>query len=66
MCKEFGNCWMEYKGPIDLMGIHQTQRVAYVDFKKANNRWTYNHTDHFETINAFAYMTCIIDLDAYV
>ena len=59
MCGEFGNHWVEYiRGPIDLMDIHQTQRLAYVDLKKANNMWTYHLTYYFETINALAYMTC--------
>ena len=37
--------------------------------KGINNKWTYNFTDHLkanlETIFAIAFMTYIIDLDAY-
>jgi hypothetical protein len=70
MCRNFGNCWVEYRDPIDLMDRPSNMEIGSCWYlKETNNKWTYNLTNHLmvdlETIVALASMTYIVDLDAY-
>ena len=70
MYRKFGNRWVEYKDPIDLMDRLSNMDIGLCWYQtRANNKWTNNFTGHLmidlETIIALAIMTYIIDLDAY-
>jgi hypothetical protein len=34
MIRKFGNCWLEYRDPVELISIHQIWRFAYAGIKK--------------------------------
>ena len=71
MHRKFGNCWVEYKDPIDLMYHSSNMEIGICWYQKeTNNKWTYNLTDHLmvdlDTIIAIAFMKYnVLDLDAY-
>ena len=45
MCRKFGNCWMGYRDPIDLMDCPSNMEIDLHGYQKgANNKWTYNFT----------------------
>ena len=47
MHRKFGNLWVKYRDPIDLMDCPSTMEFGYVGYPKGtNNKWTYNLTDH--------------------
>ena len=64
MRRKFGNHWMDYRDPIDLMDRSSNVKIGLCWYQKgANNKWTYDLTDHLmldlEIIIALATMTCI-------
>ena len=70
MHREFGNCWVEYKDPIDLMDHPSNMRIGLCWYKKGTtNKWTYDLTNYLiidlGTITTLASMTYIVHFDAY-
>ena len=70
MHRKFGNCWVEYRDPIDLMDHPSNMRIGLCWYKKGTtNKWTYDLTNfliiNLETITTLASMTYIVHFDAY-
>ena len=70
MRMKFGSCWVEYKSSIGLMDCPSTMEIGSRWYQKGtNNKWIYDLIDplviDLETIIALAFMTYIINLDAY-
>ena len=70
MRRKFGNRWVEYRDPIDLMDRPSNVEIGLCWYQKgANNKWTYDLIDHLmvdlETIIALATMTYIGESNVY-
>ena len=47
MFRKFGNHWVEYRDPIDLMECSSTMEIGLCWYQKgANSKWTYDLTYH--------------------
>ena len=70
MCREFGNHWVEYRDPIDLMDCSSNMEIGLPWYQKGTDN---NQTDDLmghlmvglEKIIALASMRYIVDLDVY-
>ena len=70
MRRKFVNCWVEYKDPIVLMDHSSNMEIGLCWYQKGtNNKWIYDLTNplmvDLDTIIALAFMTYIVDLNAY-
>ena len=70
MCRKFGNHWVEYRDPIDLMDWSSSMEIGVCWYQEGTkNKWTYDLTYHLmvdlKTIMALASMIYMVDLDAY-
>ena len=63
MHRKYGNLWVKYRDPIDLMDCPSTMEFGYVGYPKGtNNKWTYNLTDH---LMIYLKKICISFYDMY-
>ena len=65
-----GNRWVEYGDSIKLMDRQSNMKISLCWYKKGtNNKWTYGLTNQLmidlKTIIELAFMTYVVDLDAY-
>ena len=70
MRRRFGNRWMEYRDPIDLMDRPSNVEIGLCWYQKgANKKWTYDLIDHLmvelEKIIALAIITNIGESNVY-
>ena len=70
MRRKFGNRWMKYRDPIDLMDCPSNVEIGLCWYqKRVNNEWTYDLTDHLmldlETIIVLATMKYIGESNVY-
>ena len=70
MRRKFGNHWVEYRDPIDLMDCPSNMEIGLSWYQKGtNNKWTYDIIDHLmidlEAMIASTSMIYIVDLYAY-
>ncbi len=61
--ENYGNHWVEYRDPTDLMEHPSHMEIGLSWCQKANNKWTYNLTNLWK--QELHFMTCIVNLDAY-
>ena len=67
---KIGNCWVEYRDPIDFKDHSSNMEIDLYWFKQGTYiKWSYDLMDHLmvdsKLIMALALMTYIIDLGAY-
>ena len=70
MRRKFGNCWVEFRGPIDLMCHPPNMEIDLCWYVKGtNNKWSHNLTDqlvvNLKTMIVIPFMTYIVDLNAF-
>ena len=47
MHRKFDDCWVEFRGPIDLMCHPSNMKINLCWYEKdTNNKWSYNLTNH--------------------